>query len=189
TVRMLAAILKYHGHLSGAYLSPHLVSFTERIRIDDADLDEPAFAAAVERTARAAEMVDRTLGPDDRVTQFEALTAAAYSELAARRVEVAVVEAGLGGRYDATSVIPSEVQVLTNVGLEHTRWLGPTIADIAGEKLAVVRDGATLVVGELHPDAEAAACAAADRHGARLVHAPAATDVPVAAPGAFQRAN
>jgi dihydrofolate synthase / folylpolyglutamate synthase len=189
TVRMLAAILEEQGHLTGAYLSPHLVSFTERIRIGDADLEEAAFGAAVERAARAAELVDRTLGPDDRVTQFEALTAAAYSELAARGVDVAVVEAGLGGRYDATSVIPSEVQVLTNVGLEHTRWLGPTIADIAGEKLAVVRDGATLVVGELHPDAEAAARAAADRHGARLVHAPATTDVPVAAPGAFQRAN
>jgi dihydrofolate synthase/folylpolyglutamate synthase len=189
TVRMMATILEMHGIRTGAYLSPHLVAFTERIRVGDADLDEPAFAAAVERAARAAELVDRTLGPDDRVTQFEALTAAAYSELAARGVDVAVVEAGLGGRYDATSVIPSEVQVLTNVGLEHTRWLGPTIAHIAGEKLAVVRDGATLVVGELHPEAEAQARAAADRHGARLVHAPAAADVPVAAPGAFQRAN
>ena len=59
-----------------------------------------------------------------------------------------MIEAGLGGRYDATNVIPSRVQVLTNVGLEHTRWLGPTVADIAREKLAVVRDGATLVVGE-----------------------------------------
>ena len=82
---------------------------------------------------------------DDRVTQFEALTAAAYHELARRRVEVAVIEAGLGGRYDATNVIPSRVQVLTSVGLDHTRWLGPTIADIAEEKLAVVRDRSTLV--------------------------------------------
>ena len=78
---------------------------------------------------------------DDRVTQFEALTAAAYSELAERGVEVAVIEAGLGGRYDATNVIPSTVQVLTSVGLEHTRWLGPTITDIATEKLDVVQRG------------------------------------------------
>ena len=76
----------------------------------------------------------------DRVTQFEALTAAAYWELAAAGVEVAVVEAGLGGRYDATSVIRSRVQVLTNVSLEHTRWLGPTERHIAEEKLAVVPD-------------------------------------------------
>jgi dihydrofolate synthase/folylpolyglutamate synthase len=189
TVRMIAAILEAHGLRTGAFLSPHLVSFAERIRVGDADLDEAAFGAAVERAARAAELVDRTLGPDDRVTQFEAITAAAYSELAARGVEVAVVEAGLGGRYDATSVIPSEVQVLTNVGLEHTRWLGPTIADIAREKLAVVRDGATLVVGELDPDADAEARAAAARHGARFVHAPREPEVPVAAPGSFQRAN
>jgi dihydrofolate synthase/folylpolyglutamate synthase len=189
TVRMAAAILAEHGMRTGAFLSPHLVSFAERIRVAGADLDEAAFGAAVERAARAAEKVDRTLGPDDGVTQFELLTAAAYSELAAREVEVAVVEAGLGGRYDATSVIPSEVQVLTNVGLEHTRWLGPTIVDIAREKLAVVRDGATLVVGELHPDAEAEARAAAARHGARVVHAPGATELPLAAPGAYQRAN
>ena len=189
TVRMLAAILEAHGIRTGSYLSPHLVSFAERIRVGDADLDEPAFGAAVERAARAAELVDRTLGPEDRVTQFEALTAAAYSELAARGVEVAAVEAGLGGRYDATSVISSEVQVLTNVGLEHTRWLGPTIADIAREKLAVVRDGTTLVVGQLNADAQSEARAATEEHGARLVQASPDLGVPLSARGAFQRAN
>src|ERR687883_1038519 len=157
TVRMAAAILRRHGLRAGSYLSPHLVSFTERIRIDDADLSEERFAAAVTRAARAADKVNRTLEEGDRVTQFEALTAAAYSELAEAGVDVAVVEAGLGGRYDATNVIPSRVQVLTNVGLEHTRWLGPTIADISREKLAVVRDDSTLVIGTLHPDAEAEA--------------------------------
>src|SRR3712207_6195907 len=122
TVRMTAAILERHGVATGAYLSPHLVSFRERIRIGDADLSPEDFACAIERVRRAAEMVDRGLVDGDRVTQFEALTAAAYSELARQGVEVAVVEAGLGGRWDATNVIPSEVQVLTNVGLEHTRW-------------------------------------------------------------------
>ena len=92
------------------------------------DLEPAAFAAAVQRAARGGR-ARRPLGwpATDRVTQFEALTAAAYSELARREVEVAVIEAGLGGRYDATNVIPSKVQVLTSVGLEHTRWLGPTI--------------------------------------------------------------
>src|SRR5213079_3626955 len=107
--------------------------------------------------ARAAAMVNRTLADGERVTQFELLTAAAYGELAARGVDVAVIEAGLGGRYDATNVIPSRVQVLTNVGLEHTRWLGPTITDIAEEKLAVVLDGGCLVTDGLHPEAEAVA--------------------------------
>ncbi|MDX6673910.1 MAG: dihydrofolate synthase / folylpolyglutamate synthase [Solirubrobacteraceae bacterium] len=189
TVRMTAAILERHGVLTGAYLSPHLASFAERVRVAERDLDEAAFAAAVERAAHAAELVDRTLAEGDRVTQFEALTAAAYGELAARGVDVAVVEAGLGGRYDATNVIPSRVQVLTNVGLEHTRWLGPTVTDIAREKLAVVRDGGTLVVGELEPEAEAEASATAARHGARLVHAPADAGFDLAAGGAFQRPN
>ena len=83
------------------------------------------------------------------MTQFELLTAAALDELARREVEVAVVEAGLGGRWDATNVLGAGVCVLTNVGLEHTRWLGPTVADIAREKLAVVRPEATLVLGDV----------------------------------------
>ena len=190
TVRMIAAILERHGLRTGSYLSPHLVSFEERVRIGDADLEPAAFAAAVARAARAAELVNRSLAGEDRVTQFEALTAAAYSELAERSVEVAVVEAGLGGRYDATNVIPSKVQVLTSVGLEHTRWLGPTIADIAGEKLDVVRDGATLVLGPgLHPDALGVARDVAARRHATIVTADADPGVAVAAPGAFQRRN
>ena len=109
------------------------------------------------------------------------LTAAAFDELARRGVEVAVIEAGLGGRFDATNVLGAEVVVLTNVGLEHTRWLGPTIADIAGEKLAVVREGATLVLGDEHPDV----LAIAERTGARIVR-PAS--VGIDAPG-YQRMN
>ncbi|MBV8954206.1 MAG: hypothetical protein JO153_20925 [Solirubrobacterales bacterium] len=190
TVRMIAAILDHHGVRTGSYLSPHLVSFTERIRIGDHDLEPPAFAAAVARAAHAAELVDRSLAGDDRVTQFEALTAAAYSELARREVDVAVIEAGLGGRYDATNVIPSRVQVLTSVGLEHTRWLGPTIDDIATEKLDVVQPGGTLVLGaDLHPDAVKRAETVAGERAARVVFAGVDPGVPVAALGAFQRRN
>jgi dihydrofolate synthase / folylpolyglutamate synthase len=147
TVRMCAALLEAHGVRTGAFLSPHLSSFAERIRIGDRDLDGDAFGAAVQRAAAAAAKVDRTLEPGDRVTQFELVTAAAYAEFARQGVEVAVVEAGLGGRHDATNVLGAEVVVLTNVGLEHTRWLGPTVNDIAREKLAVVRPGAILVTG------------------------------------------
>jgi dihydrofolate synthase/folylpolyglutamate synthase len=190
TVRMTAAILARHGLRAGAYLSPHLVSFAERIRVDDADLPPERFAAAVARAARAAEKVDRTLGEGDRVTQFEALTAAAYSELAEAQVDVAVIEAGLGGRYDATNVIPSRVQVLTNVGLEHTRWLGPTIADIAAEKLDIVRPGGTLVVGAgLAEEAMALAERICAARGARLVVAPAETGLELLAQGEHQQRN
>jgi dihydrofolate synthase/folylpolyglutamate synthase len=147
TVRFTAALLEAHGIRTGAYLSPHLTTFAERIRVGDSDLSGAQFGAAIQRAAAAAAKVDRT-GDGDRVTQFELLTAAAFDELARRDVEVAVVEAGLGGRWDATNVLGADVVVLTNVGLEHTRWLGPTIADIAGEKLAVVKPGATLVLGD-----------------------------------------
>ena len=190
TVRMIAAILARHGLRTGAYLSPHLVSFGERIRIDDADLEPEAFADAIARAARGAELVNHSLAQGDQVTQFELLTAAAYTELARQGVEVAVIEAGLGGRYDATNVIPSEVQVLTSVGLEHTRWLGPTIRDIAGEKLDVVREGATLVLGPgLHPDAEAVAAEVAAQRAATIVRAGADPGVPLGALGSFQRRN
>src|SRR5262249_25954300 len=143
----------------------HLRSFAERIEVDGAPVSDGDFAAAVSRVAHAAALVDRNAASDDKVTQFEALTAAAYDELARRRVEVAVIEAGLGGRWDAPNVIPSKVQVLTSVGLEHTRWLGPTIRDIAEEKLAVVNDlGKVVVPRDLHPDAmEVALRVAGDR--------------------------
>jgi dihydrofolate synthase / folylpolyglutamate synthase len=190
TVRMIAAILAKHGLRTGAYLSPHLVSFGERIRIDDADLEPARFAAAVTRAARAVELVDRSAPSDDRVTQFEALTAAAYSELAEQGVEVAVIEAGLGGRYDATNVIPSRVQVLTSVGLEHTRWLGPTLTDIAGEKLAVVNRSATLVLGAgLDPEVRRVAERVAADRNAEIITADTDAGVPVGAPGAYQRRN
>jgi dihydrofolate synthase/folylpolyglutamate synthase len=191
TTRMIAAILLRHGLRAGAYTSPHLVSFGERIRVGDRDLDPAAFAAAAQRAAHAAELVDRTLPEEDRVTQFEALTAAAFSELARRDVQVAAIEAGLGGRYDATNVIDAPVVVLTTVGLEHTRWLGPTITDIAREKLAVVKPGATLVLGaDLHPDALAVARETARTQQATLIEASADVEgVALRARGAFQRRN
>jgi dihydrofolate synthase/folylpolyglutamate synthase len=189
TVRFAAAILERHGLRTGSYTSPHLRSFRERIEVRERPVSEEAFAAAVTAAAQAAEMVNRTAEPDDRVTQFEALTAAAYHELARSGVEVAVIEAGLGGRFDATSVIPSKVQVLTSVGLEHTRWLGPTLEDIAGEKLAVVRDHGTLVIGDLDPASRAVAERVARERRARLVEAPRELGVPLRAAARFQRTN
>ncbi|HEY4097775.1 MAG TPA: cyanophycin synthetase [Baekduia sp.] len=192
TVRMTAAILRRQGLHVGAYLSPHLVTFAERVRVDDADVSGPDFAAAVQRAAAAAAKVNRTAPADDHVTQFELLTAAAFDHFARVGVDVAVVEAGLGGRFDATNVLASKVAVLTNVGLEHTRWLGPTVTHIATEKLAVVEPGSTLVVGaDLHPDAARLAEEVAAERDARLVVAPAdpGPELEMVARGAFQRRN
>ena len=180
TARFCAAILERHGLRTGSYTSPHLRSFRERIEVGEESVPEVDFAAAVTRAAEAAQMVNRTAEADDHVTQFEALTAAAYHELARRGVEVAVIEAGLGGRFDATNVIPSKVQVLTSVSLEHTRWLGPTLSDIAREKLDVVHDYGTLVVGDLAPEVLSIAQETAAARHARLV---AARAVPAAHAG------
>jgi dihydrofolate synthase/folylpolyglutamate synthase len=198
TTRMIAAILERHGVRTGSYTSPHLVSFTERIQVGERDLSDERFGRAVERVARAAAVVDQLRpagGADegrDPVTQFEALTGAAYAELDGAGVEVAVIEAGLGGRYDATSVIESKVAVLTNIGLEHTAWLGDTIAEIAAEKLAVVPAGGVLVLGGcLHPDALAVARGVADERGARIVEAAVALapEISLRARGSYQRRN
>ena len=193
TARMIAALLEGAGRRTGTYLSPHLVSWAERIEIGGRPVPDERFAQAVARAADAAAKVDRTLEAGDRVTQFEALTAAAYWELARAGAEVAVVEAGLGGRYDATSVIRSRVQVLTNVSLEHTRWLGPTERHIAEEKLAVVPPGGTLVAGPLGAEALAVAeCVSAER-GARLLlfgrDFGLRGDVRLGVRGAFQQEN
>lgn len=191
TTRMIAAILREHGLSVGTYTSPHLVSYAERVRVDGAQVPTHSFAAAIARAAHAAERVNRTLAEDDHVTQFELLTAAAFWELARREVEVVVVEAGLGGRFDATNVIDSRVAVLTNVGLEHTRWLGPTVGDIATEKLAVLGESSTLVVSAAlsGEPLRLAVETARERSAELLVAAPLPEDFELAAPGSFQREN
>jgi dihydrofolate synthase / folylpolyglutamate synthase len=135
--RLTEALLADAGLSVGVYLSPHVRGWSERIRAGGAESD---FEAAVARVRPDAERLS--------ATQFEVLTAAALAEFAAAGVDVAVVEAGLGGRYDATNVLRSPVQVLTNVALEHTDVLGTTREAIAGEKLAVVKPGGTVVIGE-----------------------------------------
>ncbi len=191
TTRMTAAILERHGLRTGAYLSPHLTSYSERVLVAGEEIDQDAFAAAIARATWASEHVNRTLAEDDRVTQFELLTAAALWQMAQAGVEVAVIEAGLGGRYDATSVIDARVMVLTNVGLEHTRWLGPTVRDIAEEKLAVVPTGGTLVLGaDLDPSALEVAERVADERDCTIVRPqPLDPDTTLGAQGPFQRRN
>jgi dihydrofolate synthase / folylpolyglutamate synthase len=191
TTRMTAAILERHGLRTGSYTSPHLRSYSERVQVAERDLDGDEFAAAIARAAWAAERVNRTLSNDDHVTQFELLTAAALWEMAEQGVEVAVIEAGLGGRYDATSVIDSRLTVLTNVGLEHTRWLGPTLKDIAEEKLAVVQPATTLLLGaDLAAPALEVARRVAGERGARIVQVSSGSArLPLLARGSFQQRN
>ncbi|HET8593225.1 MAG TPA: hypothetical protein VFL56_06130, partial [Solirubrobacterales bacterium] len=188
---MTAALLEAHGVAAGASISPHLDRWSERVRIGGEEIAPDRFAAAVERTAQAAAVVDRALEAGERVTQFEAATAAAFVALAAAGVGAGVIEAGLGGRLDATNVIPSRVTVLTSIGLDHTQWLGETEEEIAAEKLAVLRDQSCLVLGRTGAGVAQLAEETARRHGARLVRA--AEDlregIELRAAGQFQRRN
>jgi dihydrofolate synthase / folylpolyglutamate synthase len=143
--RTIAALLGAEGRRAGAYTSPHVSGWAERIWVDGAEAD---FEQAVARIRPDAVAVD--------ATQFEALTAAALLEFAQREVDVAVVEAGLGGRLDATNVVDAEIVLLTNVSLEHTDVLGDTTEQIASEKLAVAHVARVVVLpdnqyGELVP--------------------------------------
>ncbi len=148
TTRMVEELLRANGVAAGAYLSPHVRSWSERIRVGGTEVDIEAVLAAVRDAAERVE-----------ATQFEVLTATAFVAFREAEVESAAIEAGLGGRYDATNVLDAtRVVVLTNVSLEHTDVLGSTRAAIAAEKLAVTRPGCTVVVGE--PEWEEAARAA-----------------------------
>ncbi len=164
-----AALLEAHGRRAGAYLSPHDERWRERIQVGGAEIEPDAFGAAAERVAQAVTVVDRALDEGEAVTQFEADTATAFVALAAAGVEVGVIEAGLGGRLDATNVLPSQVTVLTSVGLEHTEYLGDTELEIAAEKLAVLRDHSILVIGPLAPEVETLARRVAAERRARVV--------------------
>jgi dihydrofolate synthase/folylpolyglutamate synthase len=183
---MTAALLEAHGVRTGAYVSPHVVSWRERIWIGGKQISQEAFAAAVERSAEAADTANRAAGEEGPVTQFELDTAAAFVAFAAARVQVAVVEAGLGGRLDATNVIPSQATVLTSVGLDHTEWLGETVEEIAAEKLAVLRDHTTLICGAV-PDQVKPVIErfVAERHATRL--SPVGTQA--RGPRGYQHAN
>jgi dihydrofolate synthase/folylpolyglutamate synthase len=189
--RMTAALLEAHGVASGACLSPHAAHWSERTLIHGEEVGAAAWEGAVESVAKAAEGVDRTLEEGDAVTQFEAATAATFVALATARVKAAVVEAGLGGRLDATNTIPSRVTVLTTIGLDHTDWLGETELEIAAEKLAVLRDQTTLVLGRVAPEVEELAERTAAERGARLLRGPEdpGPELRLRAAGGFQRRN
>lgn len=133
--RTIEELLRAEGLRVGAYLSPHIRGWSERIRVDGEEAD---FERALERVRPHAA----------GATQFEVLTAAALADFAAAEVDAAVVEAGLGGRYDATNVLDARVVLLTNVALEHTAVLGDTREEIAREKLAVAGPAAIVVLGE-----------------------------------------
>jgi dihydrofolate synthase / folylpolyglutamate synthase len=171
TTVALASALQGMGHASGAYLSPHVLSYTERVVLQGRNASEEQFAAAM---GEAIDLADRH---GIEVSQFEILTAGALKMFAEAGLSWAVLEAGLGARYDATSVAGPEAVVLTNVALDHTEYLGDTIEQIAGEKLASLRPGATLFLGTGDERVVGLARSTCRRLGATLVEAADPEDV------------
>ncbi len=169
TARMVSTILGSQGLKAGAYLSPHLVSFTERYLINGKEITPSRFEKLILDVREKAEEVNKRSRSSGPLTQFEVLTAAAFLYFHQMKVDVAVIEAGLGGRFDATNVLASKVQVLTTVGLEHTELLGKTEAAIVREKLAILPDKGKVVLGLLSVEAMAESLKICQRKKARVL--------------------
>src|SRR5829696_24872 len=163
TAVALANALEAAGQPSGAYLSPHVLSYTERAMLRGSFVSKEEFAAAMKKTIEVAD------ANDIPATQFEILTAGTLTMFHEAELEWAVLEAGLGARHDATSAAKPEAVVLTNVGLDHMEYLGDTVEKIAEEKLASLRPGAVLVLGTDAPQVVEVARREAARVGARVV--------------------
>ena len=143
--RVATEIACAHGLTTGLYTSPHLVSVTERLSVCGVDMTEEEFADEFTHLHPFLELVDGQ--SDERVTYFEALTALAYLWFADRPVALGVFEVGMGGKWDATNLIASEVAVVTPIGLDHPE-LGATLTEVAGEKAGIIKDGKVVVVRE-----------------------------------------
>ena len=143
----LAAVLQSAGYRTGLYTSPHLKSFTERIRIDGQEISEAAVATFVQREQEFITQVSPSF--------FEMTVALAFQYFAQQRVDIAVVEVGLGGRLDSTNVITPTVSLITNIDYDHTDMLGETLSEIAREKAGIIKPRVPVVIGQRHPETEA----------------------------------
>ena len=184
TCALVAAELGARGLRVGRYTSPHLVTVRERIVVDGIPIDPDAFAEWTSFLAPHIERVDASF--------FEATTAVAFADLAARGVDIAVIEVGMGGRLDATNVITPLVSAVTKIALEHTEYLGPDLPAIAREKAGIAKPGMPFVTGEQDPAVRQVLLAEAERRGARPLGS-VDTRRPAAGPlglrGAHQWAN
>lgn len=167
TAAMIEAIQRAHGRRTGLYTSPHLVAIGERVQVDRDPLTDAAVVAHAEALRPHYEAI-RAADPEAAPTFFELITAVAFVEFAARQVDVAILETGLGGRLDATNICAPEVCVITSIGLDHQEYLGPTHAAIAGEKAGIIKPGVPCVIGDVPPEAEAVIVARAQAVGAPL---------------------
>lgn len=171
TSRMVERLLREHGLRTGRFTSPHLTRVTERIAIDGEPISDERFVEVWQDVAPYVHLVDQRSAEkgEPRLSFFEVFTVMAFAAFADAPVDVAVVEVGLGGRWDSTNVVDGQVAVITPIAMDHERYLGDTLVEIASEKSGIVKDGATLVLAEQTEDVEGVVLAAAAEHGARVV--------------------
>lgn len=163
TSSMLAAIFQAAGYKTGLYTSPHLRSFTERIRINGKEIEEQAVIDFVQANKANIEAIAPSF--------FEATVAMAFDYFAKNQVDIAIIEVGLGGRLDSTNIITPELSVITNISYDHMDLLGDTLEAIAGEKAGIIKPGICTIIGEKHPETQAVFTAKAQSVGAPIFFA------------------
>jgi dihydrofolate synthase/folylpolyglutamate synthase len=190
TAATLASILQAAGHRTALYTSPHLLRINERIRVNGGEISDGDFALAYERVEAAAQSLLSAGKLPWHPSFFEMLTAMAFTYFAEPAVDLAVLEVGMGGRLDATNVVEPLVSVITDISIDHEKFLGHTIAEIAREKAGIIRAGGIVVTLPQHPEANEVIGNIVVQCGARVVSAvpfvpplhPGAAGVPVSIP-------
>jgi dihydrofolate synthase/folylpolyglutamate synthase len=171
TAATLASILTASGLRTGLYTSPHLARANERIRLDRVEVDDDTFAGLYFRVHDVAQQLVLDGQLPQIPSYFEILTAQAFVYFAERRVDIAVLEVGMGGRLDATNVVDPLLSIVTDISLDHTEWLGSTIAAIAREKAGILRRRGTMITLPQHPEANQVLGEVATELGLRALNA------------------
>ncbi|SEJ50168.1 bifunctional folylpolyglutamate synthase/dihydrofolate synthase [Demequina mangrovi] len=185
TARMTESLVREHGLRTGLFTSPHLTTVRERIQIDGEPIALEDFVRLWLEVAPIIHLVDAraTAAGGPRMSFFEVLVVLAFAAFADAPVDVAVIEVGMGGVWDATNVATGEVAVVTPVGLDHQEWLGDSLADIAAEKSGIIKDGAAVVMAAQSESVEPVLDAAIEERGARAYREGEALEVMERQPG------
>jgi dihydrofolate synthase/folylpolyglutamate synthase len=181
---MIDSILRAEGYRSGLFISPHLVTFRERIRVTGEMISEQAVANGL------TSIRDLIADWDPHPTFFEVTTALALKYFSEAKIDVAILETGLGGRLDATNAIQADVSVITQIDFDHEKWLGQSLREIAREKAGIIKPGVPVICAAQRPEAEAVIRARAAECEAPLQFVTATyEETPIALAGSFQKQN
>ena len=183
TSHMLASVLQEAGYKVGLYTSPHLKDFRERIRINGKPVSKQFVMGFVKK--------HKTFFETNSLSFFEMTVGMAFTSFAKEKVDIAIVEVGLGGRLDATNIILPELSVITNIGMDHTEFLGDTIEKIAAEKGGIIKEGVPVVIGEFQKETESVFSTLSRKHKAPLIKAYEFDSLPMQSDlkGAYQKHN